>query len=90
VTQIAQSIFNLPIVVSQERWFMNRFGQIIYEDILHFEAQAQVDNQTILRAKHIAQQALEEAYNQATITQQKNILLAIQKILVILKIKPPN
>ena len=37
IFEIATEIFELPFLLRQERVFKNRFGQLIYEDILHFE-----------------------------------------------------
>ncbi len=37
IFEIATQIFELPFLLRQERVFRNRFGQLIYEDILHFE-----------------------------------------------------
>ena len=37
IYEIATEIFELPFLLRQERVFKNRFGQLIYEDILHFE-----------------------------------------------------
>lgn len=37
IFEIATEIFQLPFLLKQERAFKNRFGQMIYEDILHFE-----------------------------------------------------
>lgn len=37
IYSIGVEIFNLPFLLRQERVFKNRFGQMIYEDILHFE-----------------------------------------------------
>ena len=37
IFEIATEIFQLPFLLRQERSFKNRFGQVIYEDILHFE-----------------------------------------------------
>lgn len=37
IFEIATEIFQLPFLLRQERSFKNRFGQIICEDILHFE-----------------------------------------------------
>lgn len=37
IYEIATGIFELPFLLRQERVFKNRFGQLIYEDILHFE-----------------------------------------------------
>lgn len=37
IFEIATQIFELPFLLRQERVFKNRFGQLIYEDILHFQ-----------------------------------------------------
>lgn len=37
IFEIATEIFELPFLLRQERVFKNRFGKLIYEDILHFE-----------------------------------------------------
>lgn len=37
IFEIATEIFELPFLLRQERVFKNRFGELIYEDILHFE-----------------------------------------------------
>jgi len=37
IFEIATEIFELPFLLRQERVFKNRFGQLIHEDILHFE-----------------------------------------------------
>lgn len=37
IFEIATEIYELPFLLRQERVFKNRFGQLIYEDILHFE-----------------------------------------------------
>lgn len=37
IFEIATQVFELPFLLRQERVFKNRFGQLIYEDILHFE-----------------------------------------------------
>lgn len=37
IFEIATEIFELPFLLRQERVFKNRFGQLIFEDILHFE-----------------------------------------------------
>lgn len=36
IYNICTQIFGLPFLIRQERVFKNRFGQMIYEDILHF------------------------------------------------------
>ena len=53
IFEIATEIFQLPFLLRQERSFKNRFGQIICEDILHFE-NAQTEN-------FLGENALEDA-----------------------------
>lgn len=36
IFEIATNVLGLPFLLRQERVFKNRFGQLIYEDILHF------------------------------------------------------
>lgn len=36
IYEISTEIFELPCIARQERFFKNRYGQMIYEDILHF------------------------------------------------------
>mgnify|MGYP002768555066 CR=1 FL=1 len=36
IYEIGTHIFNLTLMLRQERFFKNRYGQFIYEDILHF------------------------------------------------------
>lgn len=37
VAQLAERGFGVALALRQERKFLNRFGQLIYEDVLHFE-----------------------------------------------------
>lgn len=37
IFEIASEIFGLELIIKQERVFKNRFGTMIYEDILHFK-----------------------------------------------------
>jgi DNA modification methylase len=60
VAELAYQVFNMPIYLRQERKFMNRYGKIIKEDILHFKK----DNRSRCNfnshnAKNVAIQALE-------------------------------
>lgn len=64
IYNIGVEIFNLPFLLRQERMFKNRFGQMIYEDILHFENNKEnldLDDCCIIEmARHIASRMLEE------------------------------
>lgn len=64
IYNIGVEIFNLPFLLRQERVFKNRFGQMIYEDILHFENSKEkisLDDLTIVEmARVIATRMLSE------------------------------
>lgn len=63
IYRIATEILNLNLVLKQERCFKNRYGQLIYEDILHFTNVSNVDipKETVInRAKDIATEILTE------------------------------
>lgn len=44
IYEIATQIFHLPLLLRQERVFKNRFGMLIYEDILHFRNSKDEEN----------------------------------------------
>lgn len=59
IYEIGTEIFRFPFLLRQERVFKNRFGQLIYEDILHFEnlkdCQEVLTNDTIIeKARAVA------------------------------------
>lgn len=64
IYEMAQEIFGLRLIMRQERVFKNRYGTMIYEDILHFENNKdnyQVDEKTISeKAREIAVRMLKE------------------------------
>ena len=64
IYNLGVEIFNLPFMLRQERVFKNRFGQMIYEDILHFENSKEMislDELTIVeKARGIATRMLSE------------------------------
>jgi 16S rRNA G966 N2-methylase RsmD len=64
IYNIATEIFELPFLLRQERVFKNRFGQMIFEDILHFENDKKNllldDELIIVRARSIATRMLKE------------------------------
>ena len=64
IYNIATEIFELPFLLRQERVFKNRFGQMIFEDILHFENDKKnllLDDEVIIeRARSIATRMLKE------------------------------
>lgn len=64
IYSIGVEIFSLPFLLRQERAFKNRFGQMIYEDILHFENSKEnslLDDSSIIEmARSIASRMLIE------------------------------
>lgn len=64
IYNIATEIFELPLLLRQERVFKNRFGQLIYEDILHFENHKEntflEEEQIIESARQIGTRALKD------------------------------
>ena len=61
VFEVANGIFGLPLILKQERVFRNRFGQDIFEDILHFGNTALVPRS--LTTEKIREKAQEIAIN---------------------------
>lgn len=63
IYNIGMEIFGFMFSLRQQRVFKNRFGQMIYEDILHFENAKTIDiseEEIISKAREIAKRALEE------------------------------
>lgn len=67
IYEICEEIFALPFELRQERVFKNRYGQMIYEDILHFRSRKpdkNLDSETIKElARKIAGRMLLEKRN---------------------------
>lgn len=82
VTEIAHHAIGYDLELKQERCFRNRFGQNIYEDILHFRLSQkhQTRNDCLGTAKAIAQRALENAYAAADQAVQRDISYAIEQV----------
>jgi DNA modification methylase len=84
--EIAAGIFGLPLILKQQRSFKNRFGQIIYEDILHFVKSDKIYNLeinfVIKSAKEIAHNILSEKLTKSSIESKQHsfLLSAIDKI----------
>ena len=57
VFEIANGVFGMPLALKQERVFRNRFGQNIYEDIMHFH-NAKLDS-TPISDERLREQAQE-------------------------------
>lgn len=76
VYNIASEIFGMNIMLMQERVFKNRFGTMIYEDILHFENSKACINLSekaiVEKAREIAVRMLES--RKYTLEDKKNLI----------------
>ena len=82
IYNIATQIFDMELIIRQERAFKNRFGQIIYEDILNFENSNDYlieDAEIIERGRKIAVDMLYEKY-QSSNEETKNRDLLLEAI----------
>lgn len=89
IYEICTEIFGLPFLLRQERVFKNRFGQMIYEDILHFscvKTNSWIKNEVVIdEARKIAVRILEE--KRTTCPENKNHLLLDEAIMKASQIK---
>lgn len=62
IYNIGTEIFQLELVLRQERVFKNRFGQMIYEDIIHFANKkvSLTEEEIVNKAREIAVRMLQE------------------------------
>ncbi|HBE18584.1 MAG TPA: hypothetical protein DEG17_19325 [Cyanobacteria bacterium UBA11149] len=80
VAEVAHRVLGINLDMRQERSFLNRYGKIIKEDILHFVSIDKMDNYFDLdRAKTVAIEALETAYLLAEDKVKDEIQDAIEK-----------
>lgn len=85
VYEIGVNVLNFNFSLRQERVFKNRYGQMIYEDILHFSnAKHEYNEQEMMeKSKKIAEKVLKEK----TTIDSKNLTLLSDAILNIYKVK---
>lgn len=77
--ELATDIFGLRCILRQERFFRNRFGQVIYEDILHFENSATRipdDDDIMSKARETAVRMLEEKVREAPENEHATLIRA--------------
>lgn len=82
VYKIGTEIFFFDFVLRQERMFKNRFGQIIYEDILHFfnnKSQNLTSSEIISKARNIAIDIIQEKINLSNDNPNKPLLVEALK-----------
>lgn len=92
VYTIAVECLQLDLKLKQERVFQNRFGQMIYEDILHFNSyginleELKKDDELVALAKNVAKSFLEKAL----LTSSKEVEVDITSALDILETVKPS
>jgi len=79
VAALAVGGANLHLVLRQERKFKNKFGKIIYEDILHFAPTVESSSASDNLACRLGQHILNEAVGEATGDVRSDILAAIRR-----------
>lgn len=82
VSEVAFKASNMNLVLRQQRVFKNKFGDNIYEDILHFSPNSNVhpENKAIGMAQEIAEKVLQESLKEAPIKVKMDIVDAIKNI----------
>lgn len=81
--RIGVEIFKLGFILKQERCFKNRFGQLIYEDIIHFSKNRllNISNaEVVSRARLIALDVMNDALGYVDETHKELLQEAIAKI----------
>ncbi len=82
VSEVAFKTANMNLVLRQQRVFKNKFGDNIYEDILHFSPNSNVhsENKVIGMAREIAEKVLQASFKEASIEVSADIVDAIKNI----------
>jgi len=78
VARLGTDSVGLPLVTRQERVFTNRFGERIFEDILHFRANTSSRPDYLGHARSVACHFLGIAYSQADDATRRAIDAAVQ------------
>ncbi len=81
VAKVAYQVLGFDLHLRQERVFLNRFGQDIFEDILHFSPPRNNINERFLAsARELARKVLETAYPTAPDKAKDDIKSAIERV----------
>lgn len=81
VAEIARSALGFDLILRQERVFLNRYGQNIFEDILHFSLPVNgPDASFLVQARTVAQEVLEATRSIAPDEAKEDIKLALTNI----------
>lgn len=89
IYNIGTEIYGLNLMIRQERVFKNKYGQMIYEDILHFENKKMTEQLTeqdiVEKARRIAIRILQEKLE--VMPETKNTVLLMNAISNSLKVR---
>ena len=80
VAEVAHRALGYALTLRQERGFVNRYGRLIYEDILHFRRPERTTPLALEEARGVARQALKEAYPTVPEGSSKNMKSALEFI----------
>ena len=81
VAEIACRAAGFDLILRQERVYVNRYGQHIFEDILHFTPLMEhTGNEALVKARDIAREVLESVYHTAPDDAKRDIKGALEKI----------
>jgi len=82
VAELAHEVLGYQLDLRQERVFRNRFGQNIYEDILHFSPPTSLTslNDSLETAREVANKVLQTGYLTAPDKAKSDIKLALESI----------
>jgi hypothetical protein len=81
VAEIAHRVLGFDLILRQERVFLNRFGQNIFEDILHFSPPTSgLKSEFLKEAREVAGEVLEATYPMAMDGVKDDIKSAVRRI----------
>ena len=81
VAEVAHRALGLDLILRQERVFLNRFGQSIFEDILHYSLPTSSPGTLFLEpARKVAQDVLEATHSEASDEAKEGIESALANI----------
>ena len=81
VSEIAHRVLGFELTLRQERVFLNRYGQEIYEDILHFSPwMCGAREADLKKARQVTRQILEAAYSTAATEAMSGLKAALESV----------
>jgi hypothetical protein len=81
VAEVAHEVLGFDLILRQERVFVNRYGQNIFEDILHFSPPHSISHAELLAdARKAAKGILEAAYDSAPAKARSDLKFAIDQV----------